>query len=128
MIKTLMKSVREYKNSTIWTPILVSIEVIMECIIPFITAELINQIQAGCEFSVIAMYGGILVVMALISLVFGTAAGRTCATASTGFAKNLRKDMFYKIQGFSFENIDNFSLWQENKKTRPSPSGGWTPT
>ena len=109
MIKTLMKSVREYKNSSIWTPILVSIEVIMECIIPFITAELINQIQAGCEFSVIAMYGGILVVMALISLIFGTAAGRTCATASTGFAKNLRKDMFYKIQSFSFENIDNFS-------------------
>ena len=109
MIKTLMKSIREYKNSSIWTPILVSIEVIMECIIPFITAELINQIQAGCEFSVIVMYGGILVVMALISLVFGTAAGRTCATASTGFAKNLRKDMFYKIQSFSFENIDNFS-------------------
>ena len=109
MIKTLLKSVREYKSSSIWTPILVSIEVIMECIIPFITAELINQIQAGCEFSVIAMYGGILIVMALVSLIFGTAAGRTCATASTGFAKNLRKDMFYKIQSFSFENIDNFS-------------------
>ena len=109
MIKTLLKSVREYKNSSIWTPILVSIEVVMECIIPFITAELINQIQAGCEFSVIAMYGGILVLMALVSLIFGTAAGRTCATASTGFAKNLRKDMFYKIQGFSFENIDRFS-------------------
>ena len=109
MIKTLLKSVREYKSSSIWTPILVSIEVIMECIIPFITAELINQITAGCEFSVIAMYGGILVVMALVSLTFGTAAGRTCATASSGFARNLRKDMFYKIQGFSFENIDRFS-------------------
>ena len=109
MIKTLLKSVREYKRSSIWTPILVSAEVVMECIIPFITAELINQIQAGCEFSVIAMYGGILILMAVVSLVFGTAAGRTCATASTGFAKNLRKDMFYKIQGFSFENIDSFS-------------------
>ena len=109
MIKTLLKSVREYKKSSIWTPILVSGEVIMECIIPFLTAELINQIQAGCEFSVIAMYGGILIVMALVSLAFGTAAGLTCATASTGFAKNLRKDMFYKIQGFSFENIDSFS-------------------
>ncbi len=109
MIKTLMKAVREYKKPTVMTPILVSVEVIMECIIPFITAELINQIQAGCEFSVIAMYGGILVVMALISLTFGTWAGRTCATASAGFAKNLRKDMFYKIQSFSFENIDRFS-------------------
>ena len=109
MIKTLLKSVREYKRSSVLTPILVSIEVIMECIIPFITAELINQIQAGCEFSVIAMYGGILVAMALVSLGFGTAAGLTCATAAAGFAKNLRKDMFYKIQGFSFENIDGFS-------------------
>ena len=109
MIKTLLKSVREYKNSSIWTPLLVLGEVIMECIIPFITAELINQIQAGCEFSVIAMYGGILIVMAVVSLTFGTAAGRTCATASSGFAKNLRKDMFYKIQSFSFENIDRFS-------------------
>ena len=109
MVKTLLKSVREYKSSSVWTPILVSLEVIMECIIPFITAELINQIQAGCEFYVIAMYGGILVVMALVSLIFGTAAGRTCATASTGFAKNLRKDMFYKVQSFSFENIDRFS-------------------
>ena len=109
MIKTLLRSIREYKNSTVLTPILVSMEVIMECIIPFITAELINRIQAGCEFSEIAMYGGILIVMALVSLIFGTAAGRTCATASSGFAKNLRKDMFYKIQGFSFENIDSFS-------------------
>ena len=109
MIKTLLKSVREYKSPSVWTPILVSLEVIMECIIPFITARLINRIQAGCEFSEIAIYGGILVVMALVSLIFGTAAGRTCATASTGFAKNLRKDMFYKIQGFSFENIDAFS-------------------
>ena len=109
MIKTLLKSVREYKSSSILTPIFVSIEVIMECLIPFVIAELINEIQAGCEFKVIAGYGGVLVVMALVSLTFGALAGKTCATASCGFAKNLRKDIFYKVQGFSFENIDRFS-------------------
>lgn len=109
MIKTLLKSVREYKSSSILTPIFVSIEVVMECLIPFVIAELINEIQAGCEFKVIAGYGGVLVVMALVSLTFGALAGRTCATASCGFAKNLRKDIFYKVQGFSFENIDRFS-------------------
>lgn len=109
MIKTLLKSVREYKRSSVLTPIFVSIEVIMECLIPFIIAQLINRIQAGCEFAEIAQYGGILVIMALISLTFGTLAGNTCATAACGFAKNLRKDIFYKVQGFSFENIDRFS-------------------
>ncbi|MBD5115686.1 MAG: ABC transporter ATP-binding protein [Ruminococcaceae bacterium] len=109
MIKTLLKSVREYKSTSILTPIFVSIEVIMECLIPFVIAELINEIQAGCEFKVIAGYGGVLVVMAIVSLTFGALAGRTCATASCGFAKNLRKDIFYKVQGFSFENIDRFS-------------------
>lgn len=109
MIKTLLKSVREYKSSSILTPIFVSIEVVMECLIPFVIAELINEIQAGCEFKVIAGYGGVLVAMALVSLTFGALAGRTCATASCGFAKNLRKDIFYRVQGFSFENIDRFS-------------------
>lgn len=109
MIKTIMKSVREYKAPTIWTPILIIGEVAMECMLPFIIAMLINEIQAGCEFSVIAKYGGVLAVMAVISMIFGDAAGKTCAVASCGFAKNLRKDLFYKIQGFSFENIDRFS-------------------
>lgn len=109
MIKTIMKSVREYKAPTIWTPILIIGEVAMECMLPFIIAMLINEIQAGCEFSVIAKYGGVLAVMAVISMIFGGAAGKTCAVASCGFAKNLRKDLFYKIQGFSFENIDRFS-------------------
>lgn len=110
MIRTLLKSVREYKKTSVLTPIFVSIEVIMECLIPFVIAELINEIQAGCEFSVIAGYGGILVIMAVVSLTFGALAGRTCATASCGFAKNLRKDIFYRVQGFSFENIDRFSI------------------
>ena len=81
----------------------------MECIIPMVIANLINEIQAGCEFKVIAGYGGILVLMAAVSLTFGTLAGRTCAKASCGFAKNLRHDIFYKVQDFSFENIDRFS-------------------
>lgn len=109
MIKTIMKSLREYKAPSIWTPILIIGEVAMECMLPFIIAQLINEIQAGCEFSVIAKYGGILTVMAIVSMFFGGAAGKTCAVASCGFAKNLRKDLFYKIQGFSFENIDRFS-------------------
>ena len=109
MIKTLLKSVREYKKSSVLTPVFVSVEVVMECLIPFIIAQLINRIQAGCEFGEIAGYGGILVVMALISLTFGTLAGNTCATAACGFAKNLRKDIFNKVQSFSFENIDRFS-------------------
>ena len=109
MVKELARSIREYKKVSIATPILVSMEVVMECIIPFIIAELVNQIKAGCDLGVIAGYGLILVVMAGLSLMFGALAGSTCATASCGLAKNLRKDMFYAIQGYSFENIDKFS-------------------
>lgn len=109
LLKVLAKSVREYKKTSIATPILVSLEVVMECIIPFIIAELVNEIKAGCSLSVIVKYGTVLIVMSALSLVFGTLAGDTCATASCGLAKNLRKDMFYRIQGFSFENIDRFS-------------------
>ena len=104
-----MKSIREYKRDSILTPILVSLEVVMECIIPFVVAQLVNEIKAGSGMSVISRYGLILVVMALMSLAFGAGAGSVCASASCGFAKNLRKDMFYRIQDFSFENIDKFS-------------------
>ena len=110
MIKTLARSIREYKTLSILTPLLVTVEVIMECAIPFVIANLVNQMQAGCSMDVIVRYGVELIIMAVISLVFGVAAGNTCATASTGFAKNLRKDMFYKIQDYSFENIDKFSV------------------
>ena len=109
MIKLLSKSIREYKKDSILTPILITGEVIMECLIPYIIAQLVNAIKAGCGLPTIFKYGGILIVMAIISLGFGAAAGATCATASSGFGKNLRKDMFYKIQTFSFENIDKFS-------------------
>lgn len=110
MIKTLARSIREFKKPAILTPLLVVVEVVLECILPFIIANLVNEMQAGCGMDVIAGYGITLVVMAILSLVFGVAAGNTCATASTGFARNLRRDMFYRIQDYSFENIDRFSV------------------
>ena len=110
MVKVLARSIREFKKPAILTPLLVSVEVVMECALPFVIAQLVNQMQAGCSLDVIAKYGAALVAMSLISLVFGVAAGKTCAAASTGFARNLRRDMFYKIQDYSFENIDKFSV------------------
>lgn len=109
MVKRLAGCIREYKKTSIATPILVSLEVVMECIIPFIIADLVNQIKAGCGISTIVSYGLVLVAMAGLSLLFGALAGVTCADASCGLAKNLRKDMFYNIQKYSFENIDKFS-------------------
>lgn len=108
MVSQLLKSLREYKKATIITPLLVVFEVVMECIIPFVIANLVNQIKAGCELSVIVKYGVVLIIMAALSLLFGALAGITCSTASCGFAKNLRHDMFYAIQKYSFENIDKF--------------------
>ena len=110
MIKVLARSIREFKKASILTPLLVTVEVILECAIPFVIAQLVNQMQAGCSMDVIVRYGVILIAMSLVSLIFGGAAGATCAAASTGFARNLRKDMFYNIQNFSFENIDKFSV------------------
>lgn len=109
MIKELLKSVREYKKTSLQTPIFVSMEVVLECIIPFIIAQLINRIKAGCSMREICLYGLALVVMAVLSLTFGALAGFTCSTASCGLARNLRKDMFYRVQTYSFENIDKFS-------------------
>ncbi len=109
MVRKLLKCIREYKKTSIATPLLVSMEVVMECIIPFIIAELVNRIKDGCDMNTIVTYGLILVVMACLSLMFGGLAGATCSTASCGLAKNIRKDMFYNIQQFSFENIDRFS-------------------
>lgn len=108
MIKTLMRSIREFKKPAILTPLIVSIEVVLECIIPFIVSLLVTNIQNECELSVIAIYGVILIGMAGLSLTCGALAGRYCAIASCGFARNLRRDMFEKIQSFSFENVDNF--------------------
>ena len=109
MYKILAKSIREYKKQSIQAPVLVSLEVLMECIIPFVIAKLVNEIKAGCEITTIIWYGAVLILMAGLSLLFGTLAGTACATASAGFAKNLRKDMYGRIQEYSFENIDKFS-------------------
>lgn len=109
MIKHLMSCVRENKKPAIYTLILIVGEAIMETIIPFITADLVNKIRNGTDMSVILNTGLILVLMACASLACGGLAGFTCAKASTGFAKNMRSDMFRRIQSYSFENIDKFS-------------------
>lgn len=109
MYKQLAKSIREFKKDSIKAPVFITLEVLLECTIPFVIAQLVNQIKAGCEFSVIAKYGLILVLMAGLSLTFGIIGGTASATASSGFARNLRKDIYYKIQTYSFENMDHFS-------------------
>ncbi len=109
ILKRLGRSVREYKKYTVATPLLVLGEVVCEMAIPFLTAALIENIQAGATVEELLRPSGILIALALISLAFGVAAGVTCSYASCGFAKNLRKDAFYNIQRFSFANIDEFS-------------------
>ena len=109
MIKTLAKSVREFKRPAIITLILMVGEVFIEVLIPFITAQLVNSIKAGIQMPELIKTGLILVLMASVSLCFGGLAGYTGAKASSGFARNLRRDIFTRIQTFSFENIDRFS-------------------
>lgn len=109
MFKKLLGSVREYKNSTFWSIFLIIGEVIIECLIPFLTADLINQIKAGALMTDVLKTGLILVAMAIASLSCGGLAGLFSAKASSGFAKNLREDVFSRIQNFSFSNIDKFS-------------------
>lgn len=109
MIRKLAKCVREYKLPSILTLIFIVGEVVIECIIPFITANLVNQIKAGVELKRIIEIGLFLVLLAVLSLCCGGIAGYTSAKASAGFAKNLRHDLFTGIQTFSFENIDRFT-------------------
>ncbi len=109
MIKTLAKSIREYKLPSLLTVFLMIGEVIIEVLIPFITADLVNNIKANAPIETVIKTGLVLILMALISLSFGCGGALTCAKAASGFAKNLRRDMFQKIQGFSFSNIDKFS-------------------
>ena len=109
MFKKLAKCVREYKLPTILTLIFIVCEVVIEIFIPFMTAKLITNIQLGKPAEEILKIGGILVIMAAASLTCGGIAGVTCAKASAGFAKNVRYDVFGKIQTYSFENIDKFS-------------------
>ena len=112
MIKRLAKCIREYKKPAILTPVFVVGEVIMEVVIPLLMASLIdNGINVGGDdgMNYIIKMGVALLVAACISMFFGGVAGRTCAVASAGFAKNLRHDMFYSIQNYAFSNIDKFS-------------------
>ena len=109
MIKRLVRSLREYKRAAIATPILVTGEVVVEVLIPFVTADLIDTINRGAQVAEILQAGLVLLAMAVVSLAFGTAAGITCSKAAAGFAKNLRQDIFYNIQTFSFATIDRFS-------------------
>ena len=109
MIKTLAKSIREYKKSSILTPVFIAGEVAIECAIPFVTAMLVSKIQNGCDISDIVKYGLILVALAVCSLACGALAGHFAAIASCGFAKNLRYDAYCAIQNYSFSNMDKFS-------------------
>ena len=109
IMHNLMKSIRDYKPYTVATPLLVLGEVACEMTIPFVTANLIDTIKVGATVEELLPTSGLLVLLAIISLAFGAAAGVTCSHASCGFAKNLRHDLFYKIQTFSFANIDDFS-------------------
>ena len=109
MLKRLAKSIREYKTPSILTFLFILLEAVIESIIPFITANLVNAVEAGTGIAEVIKTGAVLITMALASLCCGGIAGVTCSKASSGFAKNLRKDMFCKVQTYSFENIDKFS-------------------
>ncbi len=109
MIRTLLTCVREYKKESLLAPIFVSLEVVMETVIPLLMASLIDSGIEKQNMSHILLMGGLLVVSALISMLFGACSGNYAAKASAGFAKNLRKDLYYRIQNFSFANIDKYS-------------------
>ncbi len=109
MIRKLSRCVREYKKDTIMTPITATLEVVMEVIIPMLMAYLIDMGINEGDMGVIGKMGALLVLCALVSLAFGVLSGFYGARASTGFARNLRRDMYYKVQAYSFSNIDKFS-------------------
>ena len=109
MIKRLLASVREYKRPSILSFLFIVGEVIIECLIPFITADLVNRLKGDLDMKSLLLTGSLLVLMAVVSLACGGMAGYMSAKASSGFAKNLRHDVFDRVQSFSFENIDRFS-------------------
>ena len=109
MNKTLLKSVREYKKQSVLAPLFVILEVLMEVLIPMEMAKIIDTGIAEGNLTYIVQRGLILVVMAMLALWFGAIAGKMAAIGAAGYAKNLRHDIFYKVQEFSFKNIDRFS-------------------
>lgn len=109
MIKTLFRQVKQYKMASLLTPLFAALEVLMEVLIPFVTAELIDKGIQGGSIEYVWRYGLLMVAMAMLSLLFGLLAAKFAATASSGFAANLRNAMYENIQTFSFSNIDKFS-------------------
>ena len=109
MINRLMKSIREYKKEALLSPLFISFEVLLEILIPFFMAKIIDVGLKNSDLKYTLSLGIILIIAAMFSLLFGVLAGQFAAKASAGFAKNLRKDIYYKIQDFSFHNIDKFS-------------------
>ena len=109
MLKKLLASVREYKKISLITPIFTALEVVMEVIIPLLLAKLIDDGVNTGELPIILNIGLKLILLAILSLTFGIIAGKLAAKAANGFAKNLRHDMYYKVQDYSFSNIDKFS-------------------
>ena len=108
-IRTLLSSVREYKKASLWCPVFVVLEVLMEVLVPGVMALIIDKGINGGSINYILKVGAVLILMSMLALFFGIMAGTNAAKASAGMAKNLRKDMFYRIQDFSFANIDRFS-------------------
>lgn len=109
MIKRLMKSIREYKTPSLLAPFFVALEVVLEVIIPLLMANLIDDGIYQGEMNLVYKIGIELIICAILSLIFGMLSGMFAAKASSGFAKNLRQDLYYKVQTFSFSNIDKFS-------------------
>ena len=109
MIRKLAKSIREYKRIAIMTPVFVALEAGMEVIIPYIIAIIIDKGIGDHNLKIVYLMGGALLLSAVLALIFGVLAGKFAAKASAGFGKNLRKDMYYKVQDYSFANIDKFS-------------------
>lgn len=106
MVKTLLKSVREYKKPALITPVFMMLEAVCECLIPFMMSLMLGDVS---NIRRVLIYGGAMLALAALSLTFGILGGRFAAIASCGFAKNLRKDLFYSVQGFSFKDVDKFS-------------------
>ncbi len=109
MIRKIARCIREYKKDTILTPLCMVGEVSLECVIPLVTAKLINAIQEGCEMAQLLRYGLFLVLLAVGSMACGVLSGWFCASASSGFARNLRHDLYAKVKNFSFANVDAIS-------------------
>ena len=110
MVKTLLKSVREYKKPALVTPLFMTLEALCECLIPFMMTKMLATDASGSvPMAQILRYGGIMLFLAIFSMTGGVMGGKYAAIASCGFAKNLRKDLFYAVQDFSFKDVDKFS-------------------